>query len=312
MGASSPEPSPGHLLEQVLARFAERFATPSEALPTVRCVPRPVLVRALNRIRDELAVPSSRKVSGRKQLEQLRKSGLVAPILVQDARTGKTEDRFYAVGIGARAGMVDPLEILMALEPQGVVCYFSALQFHSLTTQVPPHHHVARLADWGSKSTAAATGTLSSTRPFNPLGREQFTYQGVSYYTTTRDRALIPGVQTRYLNDKTLIRITTLEQTLLDALHRPLSCGGPEVVLEAWENGLDSLQEARLVEYVDRLADPALLRRIGYLLQSLDFEPGPELQARIEEAWRSDTSVIPLFQGYTAAYVDHDWHLEIT
>jgi predicted transcriptional regulator of viral defense system len=33
-----------------------------------------------------------------------------------------------------------------------------------------------------------------------------------------------------------MVRITTLEQTLLDTLHRPLSCGGPPIVIEAWEH----------------------------------------------------------------------------
>lgn len=247
-----------------------------------------------------------------RQIERLKKSGLVAPILVQDLQTGESEDRFYVLGLGAHAGEVNPLEILMALEPKGVICYFSALQFYSLTTQISPHHHVARLADWGSKSTAAATGMLSSSRPFDPLGKALFRYRGATYYVTSRDRALLPGIQTRYLNDKTLIRITTLEQTLLDALHRPLSCGGPEVVLEAWESGLDTLQETRLIQYIDQMGDPALLRRVGYLLQSLDYESKPELRARIDDVRDADSTLIPLFQGYSPSYVDQEWNLEIT
>ena len=35
----------------------------------------------------------------------------------------------------------------MAYEPKGVVCFFSALAFHSLTSQVPGHHHMAVLTD---------------------------------------------------------------------------------------------------------------------------------------------------------------------
>lgn len=312
MAASSPTSADGPALQDVLARFAERFASPSEELPSVRCVPRPLLIRALNRIQDELDVPARRRIPGSKHLDRLKKSGLVAPILVHDLPTGEARDPFYVLGLGAKPSDVTPLEILMALEPKGVVCYFSALQFYSLTTQVVPHHHIALLANWESKSTSAATGTLSANRSFDPLGKAQFRYEGATYYLTNRDRALLPGVQTRYLNDKTLIRITTLEQTLLDALHRPLSCGGPEVVLEAWENGLDTLQEARLIQYVDQIGDPSLLRRIGYLLQSLDYKPKSALRSRIEEVRNAESRMIPLFQGYSPSYIDPVWNLEIT
>jgi predicted transcriptional regulator of viral defense system len=311
LNSPSQVPADGPLLEDVLARFTDRFSKPSEELPSARCVPRPLLIRALNRIQDELGVPSSKKISGKKQLERLKKSGLAAPILVQDLQTEEMEDRFYVLGLGPRADEVSPLEILMALEPQGVICYFSALQFHSLTTQIPPHHHIARLADWQSKSMAAATGTLSSDRPFNPLGKAQFRFQGTVYYVTSRDRALLPGIQTRHLNDKTLIRITNLEQTLLDVLHRPLSCGGPEVVLEAWENGLETLHEPRLTQYLDQMKDPALLRRVGYLMQSLDYESRPALRDRINRIRRADATVIPLFQGYNPSYTDPDWNLDL-
>ena len=37
------------------------------------------------------------------------------------------------------------------------------------------------------------------------------------------------------------IRITTLEQTLLDSLYKPFLCGGPEVVFEAWQDAVDRL-----------------------------------------------------------------------
>jgi hypothetical protein len=42
----------------------------------------------------------------------------------------------------------------------------------------------------------------------------------------------------RVVSPRTWLRITTLEQTLLDTLLQPLRCVGEAVVLEAWENGV--------------------------------------------------------------------------
>ncbi|MFT3882954.1 MAG: hypothetical protein QM703_25270 [Gemmatales bacterium] len=72
----------------------------------------------------------------------------------------------------------------------------------------------------------------------NLLGEWLFTYKGLRYYKTTKENRLVPGIQTRFLNPTSIVRITSLEQTLLDTLHRPLSCGGPAVVMEAWEQGI--------------------------------------------------------------------------
>ena len=56
---------------------------------------------------------------------------------------------------------------------------------------------------------------------------------GCRRYTTRREAHRVVGVQTRYVNEKSRYRVTTLEQTLVDTLHRPHSCGGPAVVFEA-------------------------------------------------------------------------------
>jgi len=320
--ASLPKPrsattSDRAFFERFLAQLSERLSAPSPDLPSIRCIGRTTLKRILVQIRDQLAIPGYRQLPARELIEHLKGSGLLEPIRVMEAGTQEVSERFYAVGLGVSAASVDPLELLMALEPRGVVCYFSALRFHGLTTQVPSHHHIAVLTDWGSRSTSAATGVLSasSARPFNPLGTERFTYQETPYYTTARDRVLVPGVQTRYLGERSLVRVTTLEQTLLDTLHRPLSSGGPAVVNEAWDTALDSLDESRLVKYLEQVDDPALERRIGFLLEARGYGPAGRLAARLTEiagrvADGSLRDAIPLFQGYPGTCTDPAWRVE--
>lgn len=301
-------------LQRVLAALGEMLTAPSEELPTVRCISRTTLTRSLTAIRDRLAIPGRKAVPAKSLIQQLQRTGLIHPIPVVDPSTGEPLDSLFTIGLGARVASVRPEELLLAREPEGVLCYFTALSYYSLTTQIAPFHHVARLVDWGSRSTAAAAPTteVSASRSYNPLGTELFVYQGQSYFRTTRDRRLMPGIQSRHLDEKTTLRITTLEQTLLDTLHRPLSCGGPAVVFEAWDQGLPQANQVRLAEYLQRIGDPALVRRVGYFAESLGIQPGEALRQQLEPVRRGleeSAEMIPLIQGFAGPLVDERWRV---
>lgn len=118
-----------------------------------------------------------------------------------------------------------------------------------------------------------------------------------------------PGVQRRYLDATTIFRVTTREQTLLDTILYPVQCGGPAVVFEAWDTGLETLDEPRLLSYLDAIGDLRLDLKIGYILEQRDFEAGPELSARIDAARRfmtesKDPLPIPLLRGYHFSRTD--------
>jgi predicted transcriptional regulator of viral defense system len=85
----------------------------------------------------------------------------------------------------------------------------------------------------------------------------------------------------------TLIRITTKEQTLIDTLYKPLHCGGPEVVFEAWDEGMGALDEERLANYLQLMNYPATTRRVGALLESRAYQPGVELLRVLRHAQES-------------------------
>ena len=88
----------------------------------------------------------------------------------------------------------------------------------------------------------------------NPLGTEIFRFEGVGYYSNKRDASLVPGIQFRVVSPRCWLRITTLEQTLLDALMQPVRCGGAAVVLEAWETGVKQFDADRMSEHLNPLA----------------------------------------------------------
>jgi hypothetical protein len=271
--------------EAFLARLNRRLATPTSEWPTVRCWTMPALDRIFKQVRDELAAEGVESgLSHSSLLEWLCRLRLASPLPVES-------ESLYLLEIGASAeAQVDPLELLMAGKPSGVICYFSAVAFHALTTQLVEHHHVAELRpqvpgperERPEEEVAERPERLpvSPSRQPRGLGTLLFRFQGVPFYSTRRSARLVPGVQTRGHGPRAQVRITTVEQTLLDTLYKPFHCGGPEVVFEAWQEGVASrrIDEERLVAYLRAMNFPATARRLGVMLELTGGAPGTELR----------------------------------
>jgi len=303
-------------LEHLLAEFGSTFSRPSTDLPTVRCVSRTVLSRLLTTIRDDVGASGFRSLAPKQMIASLMHAGLLHQLPVDFGANAGPRTGLYLVGLETSTANVDPVELLVGWEPQGVLCYFTALQLHSLTTQVPSHHHIARLtpratapATRDREGSATATGT--GHRTFDPLGMLQFRYEGVAYYRTHREARLMPGTAWRDFSDKTRCRVTTLEQTLLDALHRPLACGGPPVVLEAWTRGVSDLSQVRLHDLLVALGDDRVTRRVGYLLDANDFPSQKPLQRLLADvkSRSSGADPISLLPGIPYVHVDTTWQI---
>jgi len=303
-------------LEHLLAEFGAMFARPSAELPTVRCVSRTVLSRLLRSIRDDLAAPGFASLAPARMIASLMHAGLLHLLPVDFGANAGPRTAFYLVGLETSTANMDPVELLVGWEPHGVLCYFTALQLHSLTTQVPSHHHIARLTTYASARTLRDRGRSSNEegadqRRFDPLGTLQFRYEGVSYYRTNRESRLMPGTVWRDFSDKTRCRVTTLEQTLIDALHRPLACGGPPVVLEAWTRGLSDLSQVRLHDYLVALGDDRISRRVGYLLETSDFRSKEPLLGLLDvvKSRSSGAAPLSLLPGIPYVHVNTTWQI---
>ena len=282
--------------ESFLARLNQSLAAPTSVWPTVRCWTEPALDRIFRQVRDELAAEGVQSGQSHSSLlEWLCRLRLASRLPVES-------ESVYLLEIGANAeAEVDPLELMMAGKPSGVVCYFSAVAFHALTTQLVEHHHVAELhhhvaelrphvvdPDCGRPEEDVAkrpeSPPASASRRPRGLGKLLFRFQGVPFYSTRRSSRLVPGVQTRGHGPRANVRITTLEQTLLDTLYKPFHCGGPEVVFEAWQEGVASrrIDEERLVAHLRAMNYPATARRLGVMLELTGGAPGAELRRFLE------------------------------
>jgi hypothetical protein len=312
--------------EAFLASLCRSVGSPSPEWPTVRCWTKASLDRLFKGVKVELA-KRKRPQSNLELLNWMHNLGLAWTIEAEGAT-------FYLLEMGASPrSEIDPLELMMAYEPSGVICYFSALAYHSLTSQVPSHHHVAVLIasskigesdqpghdDPGealrqvpiAKKVNNDTKTRSTA---NPFGRVLFSYADIPYHLTRRSKRLVPGVQSRSYGPRGRFRITSYEQTLLDTLHRPQNCGGPSVVLEAWQNASDSgrLDEERLLTYLTEMQYSSSTRRLGAMLQLMNYTPGGELESYLERAKgklnrQTPHSQISLLPGFDYSNLNNEW-----
>lgn len=306
-------------LEAFLANLSTKLATARAEWPTLRCWSMPSLQRLFREIREELTESGLRSKLSNKSLLQWLSSVNIAREVVTEGMS------FHVLEFGTPLGKApDPLELLMAARPKGVICYLSSVAFHSLTTQQVAHHHVAMLQKPTAKLTtnetrdvttgADADGTESPSSQPPQLGQILFRYEGTPYYVTKRSSRLVPGVQLRAYGPRVNLRITTYEQTLIDTLYKPFHCGGPEVVFEAWQEArrASRLDEEWLAAYFQKMKYPATVRRTAVMFKLNGFVPGEALRHVLDETREafdreSEFASISLLPGVAYKNLDKEW-----
>ncbi|HED15232.1 MAG TPA: hypothetical protein ENI64_00210 [Gammaproteobacteria bacterium] len=305
--------------EKVLAGFSAKFSSLSPGISNTSCISKSLLVKHLISIRDELEFPGYRRISGKRILLHLVRSKIVHSITTLDPKSGQAQDKFYLLGFTSNESMVDPIELLQALVPEGVICYFTALEFYGLTTQIPGHHHVAKLIK--SPLTAVSKGGDSKkytgkNRLFDPLGNKKFIYEDIPFYITARAENLVPGIKVRFLNEKIKFRITTLEQTLIDTLHKPLSCGGSSVVFEAWQNAKVKIKNDAFLECLQKINSIPLSSRVGYMLHIMNYTIKGDLSDYLNSVKNSINKDKPelatsLLPGFDYHQINQEWFVRV-
>ena len=302
--------------EVFLRTLGDRVSAASEKNLTARCWKLSTLRREIRAItKSNQAVLRTTFPPAHVVIEQLKRMGLIHSIKVQSPNDAELND-FLLLDMEAGKGEpIYPLELLQAYLPDGVVCYFSAINYYELTTQIVAHHHVARLNPPRSKNSLA---TVDAKEPAveaverNPLGTEIFHFEDVGYYLNKRDASLVAGVQFRVVSPRCWLRITTLEQTLLDALMQPVRCGGEAVALEAWETGAKQIDMDRLAEHLAKIQRDDLDRRVGAVLEMIgvDFVTstlGQRLNSVRSQLMTQDVPEISLLAGFEFSELNKTW-----
>ncbi len=304
-------------IERFIAQFTAGLADPTSPYP--RIVSKTDLIRLIAQIKRRLNDGGVKLADPAKDLKAvLERVGLVQRVDIDLRQSLRPVPELLLLGTVAPNQPIDPVELLQAVVKKPIVCYFSALVYHQLTTQLASHHHAAQLKKYPPKKTAVGTSinqSVKKQRRPNPLGQHLFQYEGVAYYLTERDEKLVRGVQRRYLEGGRIFQITNLEQTLLDTLQQPLRCGGPAVIFEAWQVGNERLEEEMLAECLLAINDNVLTRRAGLMMRLVGYHPGHAVSHVLSNAQTSvsrenrDTRA-SLIKGIHYEQFDDEWQLE--
>jgi hypothetical protein len=302
--ATLTKPSGDARWNLMFRELKNEVSMPTTAHPAARVWREYDLQKAITKVREQhLAELVSTFPSAKTVIERMLEMGWLRVIPVAEHPAGIHSVKLYLLDMEALEGdQPEPWELLQGYQPDGVLCYFGAAAIHELTTQEPSFHHIAIGQNPAPRKDVDATQSTGDPgkpgKPRDPLGTLAFRFQGVPCYTTRRDKNLMPGIQTREYGPRTQLRITTLEQTMLDALWQPLKSGGESVVFEAWERGVTRWNPDRMAKHLAAINRQDWDRRVGAMLSLLGVEVpsgslGTLLAAR-RESWRASTENSPL------------------
>lgn len=139
----------------------------------------------------------------------------------------------------------DALVIASALASPAAVAYWSALNFHQLTEQIPDVVFIAT--------------TRQVLQRQREVLRMRFRFIRVAAHKFF-------GVEMVQVGDKQAC-VTDREKTILDALDHPEYCGGMVEVAKSLVVGWKGCDPGKELDYAVRMNNSAVFKRLGYLLE---------------------------------------------
>ena len=294
----------------------KEVSTPTEKHPTARVWRQSDLKSVITNIQKrELDELKSTFPPAKDVIARMLDIGWVQPIPLESNTEKKAPTLFLLDMEATEEELPEPWELLQAFKPSGVICYLGAASFHELTTQVPTFYHIANLRPPSPDYTldeiqSAKADSNEANQKRDPLGTLEFRFQGADYYTTNRDKSTIPGRQTRTRGTRTNLRMTTLEQTMLDTLWQPLKFGGESIVFEVWERGVQVWNPEKMAKHLAAIGRPDWTRRVGAMLSIIGMEADGSLQRLLMESRKhvsGKESPLVLMPGLPASNLINEW-----
>lgn len=150
-------------------------------------------------------------------------------------------------GLEAAKAPVDPYLVATKLTDDAVVAYHAALQFHGRAYSLwRRFHHLAR----------------GRNRRFSFLNLE---FVPVQVPAAVRDLPNLGGGIVERRHSGGVVRVTTLERTLVDVLDAPYRCGGWEEVWRSLEM-VEFFDLDAVIDYTRKLASSLTAARVGFFL----------------------------------------------
>ncbi len=164
------------------------------------------------------------------------------------------------------------------------IAYWSALNFYGFTEQTPFTVFVATTRRTKSRE------VLNTKYNFVTLSKRKF----FGFEPT--------AVSTYKVN------VSDREKTMADALDNPKYCGGiPEVAKSLW-NAREKVSMERIVNYAERMGNTAAVKRLGYLVESLNIEVAAEVLSKMKRMISPGMSALDLTRPRKGTY-NTRWNL---
>lgn len=168
------------------------------------------------------------------------------------------------------------------------VSYWSALNYYGYTEQIPRTVFV-------------------STPRRQPSTKKEIL--DIPYQIVVISRKKFFGVTTEWINAKP-VHITDKEKTIIDCLDKPKLCGGIIEAAKGLAEGIkDNIDLEKLTAYAEQIGNNAVIKRLGYLSESLDLPVDPWL-GKWKEHLSKGYSLLDPTQRNIGSY-NARWHLII-
>jgi len=139
------------------------------------------------------------------------------------------------------------------------IAYWSALNFHGFTEQTPFAVFVA------------TTKRVKNREVLN-----------IKYNFVTLNKRKFFGFEPAAIST-CKIKISDREKTLADALDHSEYCGGMVEVTKAVWNAKEKVSMEKIVSYAERMGNTAIVKRLGYLIESLNINVASESLSKMRE-----------------------------
>jgi predicted transcriptional regulator of viral defense system len=161
-----------------------------------------------------------------------------------------------------RSPQLHEFVVAMEIVSPAVIAYWSALNHHGMSEQLP-------------RTVFVATD--------HPLRRQPGDVLGVTYKIVSLKPDKIFGVLTDWINEIPF-KVTDREKTIIDGLDLPQYVGGTSEIAKALTVSWKSLDENKLRKYAAKIGNSAVGKRLGFIMETLGLGDVEALRASVPRA----------------------------
>ena len=155
---------------------------------------------------------------------------------------------------------IHPFAVATRLVEPSAISYWSALNHHGFTEQIPQ-------AVFAMTPTKVVTPSMRSNASNRPAERHVWKIGTTRYQYVTLKREFFFGIEHVWVSEHFRIAMTDKERTVLETFASPRLFGGMGEALSLVEQNADKLNIKQLVEYAVRYGKASVAKRLGWALE---------------------------------------------